>query len=310
MSMPLPAAVPPVPGPTADAADRRRHNLQGMAWMVAAMAAFAVEDALVKAVARQLPVGQLLLLFGLGGMAVFAAVAAWPGRRGVPLRHPAVWSKTMRVRAVFELVGRLFYVLAVALTPLSSATAILQATPVLVVLGASLWFGERVGWRRWAAIAAGLAGVLLVLRPAGDDFSWGSVLAVVGVLGFAGRDLASRAVPPVLGTPHLGFYGFATVGVAGVLYGLWRQQAWVWPAGPTALGLVAAIAVGAAAYACLMKAMRTGDVAVVTPLRYTRLLFGVALGVGVFGERVDGPMLLGGAVIVAAGLLIAWDSRR
>ena len=62
--------------------------------------------------------------------------------------------------------------------------------------------------------------------------------------------------------------------------------------------------------ACLMKAMRTGDVSTVAPFRYTRLLFGVALGVAVFDERIDGPMLAGCAIIVGAGLAIAWDGRR
>ena len=108
--------------------------------MVAAMAAFALEDAFVKAAARHLPIGEVLMLFGLGGMLVFAA---FPNRGGAPLFHRAAVSAPMLVRAAFEFVGRLFYVLAVALTPLSSATAILQATPVLVVLGASVYFRER-----------------------------------------------------------------------------------------------------------------------------------------------------------------------
>ena len=275
--------------------------------MVVAMAAFAIEDALVKHAARELPIGELLVIFGLGGALLFAALAR---RDGVPLFTAAVCSPSMAVRALFELVGRLFYVLAIALAPLSSATAILQATPVLVVLGASLYFGEQVGWRRWAAVAAGLVGVVIVLRPTADDFSALSVLALVGMAGFAGRDLASRAVPATLGTVHLGFYGFLTVVLAGVLYAAWQGQAFVWPGPVAALVLGAAIVVGALAYGCLMKAMRTGDIASVTPFRYTRLVFGIGLGVVVFDERVDAPMLLGCAVIVIAGMLIVWDGRR
>lgn len=275
--------------------------------MVLAMAAFALEDALVKQAARTLPIGQILVVFGAGGALVFAVLAKYSGDA---LWKPEVVSAAMRVRFVFELVGRLFYVLAIALTPLSSATAILQATPVLVVLGGSLYFGERVGWRRWCAVVAGLAGVLVVLRPTSDDFSALSMLTVVGMIGFAGRDLASRAVPRALGTHHLGFYGFLTVLLAGVLYTAWDGRAFVWNATSAWLALVGAIAVGVLAYAGLMKAMRTGDIATVTPFRYTRLLFGVGLGVALFGERVDAAMLLGCTVIAAAGLLIAWDGRR
>ena len=112
-------------------------NFKGICWMVAAMGAFALEDAFVKAAARHLPIGQLLMMFGLGGMLAFAA---FPRRGGVGLLHVAARSKAMLVRAGFEFIGRLFYVLAIALTPLS--------TPVLVVPGASLYFGEKVGWRR------------------------------------------------------------------------------------------------------------------------------------------------------------------
>ncbi len=294
------------PAPAA-APGHRGSNLQGIAWMVLAMAAFAVEDALVKRAARELPIAQVLMMFGAGGALVFAAAGL---RHGVPLWHPDVRSRTMGIRAVFELTGRLFYALAIALTPLSSATAILQATPVLVVLGARIFFQERVGWRRWCAVVVGLAGVLIVLRPASSDFSWLSLLTVVGVIGFAGRDLASRAVPATLDTRHLGFYGFVTVVVAGALYAPWEGRPFVLPGGAAALVLAAACAVGAGAYAALMKAMRTGDIATVTPFRYTRLLFGVGLGALAFDERVGPQMALGCGVILAAGLLIAWDGWR
>lgn len=281
-------------------------NLRGIGWMVASMAGFALEDALVKAAARQLPIGQLLLLFGAGGMLAFAI---FPRRGAAGLFHEAVLSRAMCVRAVFEFVGRLFYVLAIALTPLSSATAILQATPVLVVLGASLCFGERPGRLRWIAVMGGLAGVLVVLRPSAADFSWLSLLTVIGIVGFAGRDLASRAVTPVLRTRHLGFYGFLIIVMAGAVYAAWEGRAFVRVDSASGAQLSGAVAAGVVAYSCLMKAMRTGDVATVTPFRYTRLLFGVGLGVIMFGETIDPPMLLGCAIIVGSGLLLAWGRR-
>jgi len=282
-------------------------NLRGVLWMVAAMAAFSLEDALIKQVTRSLPVGEVLMAFGFGGALLFA-LAAW--RSHTPLFVPEVVSPAMRVRAGFELVGRLFYVLAVTLTPLSSTTVILQATPVLVVLGGSLVFKERVGALRWAAVVAGLTGVLLILRPGADAFSPYSLLTLIGMAGFAGRDLASRAAPRTLGTVHLGFFGFVTVVVAGALYAVWDGRAFLWPDAPTAAMLAGSVLIGTSAYAALMKAMRTGDIATVTPFRYTRLLFGVGLGVLAFGEHLDSNMLLGSVVIASAGLLIAWDGRR
>jgi drug/metabolite transporter (DMT)-like permease len=220
----------------------------------------------------------------------------------------------MRVRALFEVIARLFYFLAVALTPLSTATAIMQATPVLMVVGASLWFGERVGWLRWSAVATGLLGVLVVLRPTAEDFSPLSLLAVAGMIGFAGRDLASRAAPSSFGTRRLGFFGFLAIAVAGGLYTLWDRLvlgggAFVVPDRPTLAILAAAILIGALAYAALMRALRSGEITAVAPFRYTRIFFGVGAGVLLFDERLDAVMLIGCAIVLAAGLLVAWDVR-
>lgn len=283
-----------------------RDNLAGILWMIASMAAFAVEDAFIKTATRHLPVGQVLILFGAGGAIVFAFLAR---RSGSQLFSAQAYSRIMLVRASFELVGRLFYVLAVALTPLSSATAILQATPIMVVLGGMLFFGEGVGWRRWAAIVAGLIGVLIILRPGASDFSALSVLAVIGTLGFAGRDLASRAAPVALTTWLLGLYGFLAVFGAGLIFSWWDHQQFVWLTSANALVMAAAVGAGVFGYAALMKAMRTGSISAVTPFRYTRMLFGITLGVVIFGERLDGPMVLGGVVIIASGLLIWWQSK-
>nr|WP_226898237.1 DMT family transporter [Mangrovicoccus algicola] len=294
-------------GGTGGAAAGPEGNLAGSLWMIAAMAAFALEDALIKGAAAALPPWQVLMLFGLGGAAVFAMAARL---RGEALLSAAAGSRAMRLRAVFEVTGRLFYMLALALTPLSSATVILQATPLLVVGAAALVLGERVGWRRWSAILIGLAGVLLILRPGTEGFSALSLLAVIGTLGFAGRDLASRVAPPSLGPAVLGFYGFLAVIVAGAALAVIDGTAPVRPGSGAALSLAGAVAAGTLAYGCLMVAMRTGDVSAVTPFRYTRLIFGIALGIVIFGERPDAAMIAGAGLIVLSGLFILWRGRR
>ena len=283
-----------------------RANLTGIFWMVASMAAFAVEDAFIKAATSQLPIGQVLILFGAGGAILFAYLAR---RSGASLLAGQAFPKIMIIRAGCELVGRLFYVLAIALTPLSSATAILQVTPIIVVLGAIAFFGETVGWRRWCAIVAGLIGVVIILRPAAADFSALSLLAVVGTLGFAGRDLASRAAPASISTWVLGLYGFLTVVVAGALFSIWDDKSFVWPSLANVMGLAAAVGVGVFAYVALMKAMRSGSISAVTPFRYTRLLFGISLGMVIFGERLDGPMVVGCLVVIGSGLFIWWQGK-
>jgi drug/metabolite transporter (DMT)-like permease len=284
-----------------------RNNLIGGMLMVVSMAAFSVEDALLKVIAETLPVGQILMIFGLIGAAVFTCAAKLNKDHLFPKE---VLSKPMRIRVLFEVLGRLFYMLAIALTPLSSATVILQATPVVVVAGAALVFGEKVGMRRWTAIFIGLLGVVIIIGPGTNSFSLLSVFAVLGVLGFAGRDLASRAAPANLSIFILGVYGFLSVVIAGALFSIWDEAAFVRPNIETYGYLAGSVFAGVIAYAGLMKAMRTGDVSAVTPFRYTRLLFGVALGVLLFGEQLSLAMWAGSGLIVMSGLFILWQGKQ
>jgi drug/metabolite transporter (DMT)-like permease len=216
----------------------------------------------------------------------------------------------MLFRAIFEFFGRLFFLLALALTPISSATAILQAAPLFVVLGARIFLGEKADFKTWMAILVGLAGVLIVLRPSADDFSALSLLAVIGTLGLVGRDLFSRTAPPSLTKEVLGFYGFSTMVIAGFCYAMWEGKAFV----PLQLAQIfmvgSAVVAGVFAYIALMTAMRTGSIGAVTPYRYSRLLFGLSIGVFVFGEKLDATMLIGCAVVIGAGLFIGWQNQR
>ncbi|MCH2165065.1 MAG: DMT family transporter [Marinovum sp.] len=292
---------------TPNIATDRRANLLGSLWMVAAMAGFAIEDALIKAATQTLPIGQVMVLFGCGGALVFSAMAR---RNGEPLVSSAVVSLPMVIRVIFEVFGRLCYSLSLALISLATTTVILQATPLVVVAGATLVFGEQVGWRRWAAIVIGLIGVIVIIQPGTDGFSALSILAILGMIGFAGRDLASRAAPAALSTSILGLYGLLAIAVAGAGYTLWSDKPFGQPNGTTLIYLAGTVLFGVLAYASLMKAMRTGEVSAVTPLRYTRLLFGIALGVLVFGETLTAAMLLGGALIVLSGLFILWRGQK
>ncbi|HKL06392.1 MAG TPA: DMT family transporter [Roseovarius sp.] len=292
---------------TPDFGSDRRANLVGSLWMVAAMAAFAVEDAFIKAASVTLPIGQVLVVFGTGGAIVFFLLAQL---NGDTLYNSDVVSRPMRIRALFEITGRLFYGLAIALTPLSAATVILQAAPLVVVAGAALIFREKVGWRRWAAIFIGLAGVIVIIKPGTDSFSALSILALIGMIGFAGRDLASRAAPVSISTNILGIYGFLSVIVAGVVFALWDGAAFRWPSWHVSVFLLGAILAGVVAYTSLMKAMRTGEVSAVTPFRYTRLVFGIALGIVVFGEQLSLSMIVGSGLIVLSGLFILWRGKK
>lgn len=280
-------------------------NLRGSLWMMGSMAGFALEDAFLKGAAGAVPLGEVLVIEGLLGIIWFSAQALRAGAAPLPR---AVLSRTMALRSAFEVVGRLFYALALALTPISVASAILQATPLVVVTGAALIFRETVGALRWSLIGAGFLAVLVILQPGPEGFSALSLLAVVGMLGFAGRDLATRAAPPALSNAQLGVAGFAVLMISGLLI-LSVTGGVVLPSGE-GLGLLAgASGFGIAGYAALTRAMRTGEVSAVTPFRYTRLVFAMALGVLVFGERPEGHTLLGAALIVACGVALLTRAR-
>ena len=265
--------------------------------MVAAMAAFALEDLCIKLATASVPVWQVLGTFGVGGTLAFAALAR---RAGEPALGGGPVSRALVVRCLFEVTGRLFFTLSLAYTTLSATSAILQATPLVVVLGSVLFLGERVGRRRWCAIACGFAGVLLILRPGLDGFTAASLLAVAGTIGFAGRDLATRASPPSLSNRQLGVYGFCALAAAGLLC-VPLDPRLVAPSPTAWAALGGATLIGVLAYAALTAAMRTGEVSVVSPFRYVRLVFAMLLGAAVFGERPDAWTLLGSAIVVGSG---------
>ncbi|ALG90181.1 MULTISPECIES: DMT family transporter [Actibacterium] len=286
-------------------------NFRGILLMVAAMAGFAVEDMFIKRAAETLPVGQILLILGFGASTIFSVMAL---RRGQRLFSRSLLSRPVMLRNGGEVVGTFGLVTAIALTPISSASAILQATPLVVTLGAALFLGEQVGWRRWSAIAVGLAGVLLVIRPGLEGFRPASLFALFGVFGLATRDLATRATPRSVSSLQLSAYGFAMLvplGAALLIIAAPPQPV----SAVNGARLAGAIAMGAVSYYALVEAMRVGDVSVITPFRYSRLLFALIIGTLAFGERPDAMTLIGSAVIIGSGLYTfarerALSSRR
>ncbi|MBT8408455.1 MAG: DMT family transporter, partial [Alphaproteobacteria bacterium] len=249
--------------------------------MILAMAGFALEDAFIKLAAGGLPLGPIVALFGLGGFLFFAGLKA---ARGGALITADSFAPAILWRALTEVIGRAGYFLGITLTPLSNASSILQASPLFVTLGAALVFGERVGWRRWLAIGMGFLGVLIVLRPGLEGFTAASLFTVVGTLGFAARDLGTRAAPKSLNNLQLAAYGFVVLIPTGLVLSLFTGPAAL-PDAATYAFIAAAIVFGITGYYGITVAMRRGEIAVVTPFRYTRLIFALILGFAMFGER-------------------------
>ncbi|WP_281289538.1 DMT family transporter [Puniceibacterium confluentis] len=290
----------------ADAASR--DNLRGSAFMVAAMIGFGLEDAFFKGATASggISPGVATVQFGLLAMALFAALTRVQGRR---LWNPAYVQRALLIRTAFEIVGRLFFALALAYTPLSTTTAILQAAPLAVMAGAALILGEKIGPRRWAAMAVGFVGVLLIVRPSPAGIEANAIFALLGMIGFAGRDLATRTSPAQVHSSQLGLLGFAVVTFAGLVIIAFEPGAPGLPTTSAALAICGTAVCGVLAYSALTAAMRTGEVSVVAPFRYSRLIVALVLAVTLFGERPDMMTLVGAAIIVLSGLYTLLPAR-
>lgn len=282
-------------------------NLRGAVLMALAMAGFALEDMFIKLLADTVPVGQILVMLGLGGAVAFGIIAH---RKGQQVLSPALLSRTILIRNLAEMIGTIGFVLGFVLASLATASAILQAAPLFVTLGAVVFFGEKVGWRRWSAILAGFIGVMLIVRPGMAGFEPASILAVIGVLGLAGRDLATRAVPRSISSYHVSTWAFFMLIPAGIFLMLAMGEAPVRLEFAQLIKLGSALGIGVFAYYGIVAAMRIGEMSFVTPFRYSRMLFALIIAVLVFDERPDGLTLIGAGIIICAGLFTLWRERK
>ena len=276
----------------------RSENLTGILLMLAAMALFAVEDLFLKLAAADLPIGQIILISGALGLPVFVGMA-WRQGQGILVKdalQPAVIARNLG-----EMVAAAAYVAALAAVPLGTVAAVLQALPLFMTMGAALVFGEKVGWRRWTAILVGFAGVLLVIQPGAEGFRVEALLVLISVAGIVVRDLAARAIPARVSTAQVSAWGLMSVTVLGL--GMIAATGDVRAVtGTEAAVLLGAVVFGTAGYWAVTAATRTGEVSVVAPFRYARLVFSMGIGVVFLAERPDLLTLVGAAVIVGSGL--------
>jgi drug/metabolite transporter (DMT)-like permease len=275
-----------------------KENLRGIMLMVASMLAFALEDMFVIWASDRLSTGQILAFIGTVGGLAFAAVAVAQRQR---LWTPDFWNRAVIWRNAGEVAGTFGFINALALVPLSTVAAILQAMPLAVTLGAALFLREAVGWRRWTAITVGFIGVLIVIRPGTAGFDPNALWAVLTVAGLSARDVATRRVPKAISTLQLSVWGFLVVALLGIVMEAAGGRA-VMP-NPGEWGvLTGAVVFSVLGYWAITAAMRLGEVSAITPFRYSRLVFALIIGALVFGERPDAATLLGAALIIASGL--------
>lgn len=266
--------------------------------MLLSMAVFTLNDAATKMLATSMGVGQIIFLRGFIAT-VLLLILAW--RRGLFRRIRGLFEPVIWLRMLFDAGSSILYILALAHMPLPNLVAIYQAMPFAVTMGAALFLGENVGWRRWAAIAVGFTGVLIIVQPGTDAFNIFS-LVVLSAVALAGiRDLVTRRMSPDVSTLSVALVTAIGSCAGGALL--------MWPAGgmePVVLNewllLFSAAFFLALGYQMIVLAVRDGEISFVAPFRYSALLWAGILGFLIFGDLPDRPMLVGAALIVGSGL--------
>ena len=211
-------------------------------------------------------------------------------------------------RCVSEMVGGLALVVALANSALSTVTAIMQTAPLVLSIMAVLFLKEVIGVSRVLAILFGFLGVLIIIRPSAGEFDIYTVCALIGVIGLAGRDFSARLLPDNVSVIGLSFFGSLSVILAGVILMVF-SGGWVLPNPKETFYCVTMAASGGVGLWCMSTSIRLADVSAVSPYRYTRIIFGTVAGVIIFDEKIDTLTILGGLIIVVAGLY-GWSRER
>ncbi len=281
-------------------------NTRGAILMMLSMAAFTLNDTLIKTVSADVPLFQAVFLRGLLTTAMIATIAALRGAFRVRLRG-ADW-RVIGYRTIGELGSTIAYLVALFHMKIGSVVAILQSLPLAITLAGAVFFHEQVGWRRYLAILVGLFGVMMIVQPGMAGFNGYSVLALVAVAFVVLRDLSTRAlgasVPSILVALSASL-SVTLLGAAGTVFKGWQ------PVTTSALMALSGAAVFiVAGYMFAVMVMRVGNIAFVSTFRYSALLWGLTLGFAVFGEVPDRLTVIGSLIVVGMGLFTLYRENR
>lgn len=281
----------------------RNATLAGIVMMLLGILLFSLNDVMGKWLVATYTVGQVLLLRSAAALAVIAPFVVKQGiRRTLRPERPGL--QVLRV-ALGSCEVALFY-WAVSYLPLADTMTLWLAAPVWAVVLAALLLGERVDAGRWLAVVAGFVGVAIALNPSGQSLSMPAIIALVGSFSFAAMMITGRQLR---GTPDVTLVAWQTLGaflmgVALLPFG------WVTPslADAALLGLLGIVAM--AAHLCVTRSLKLAEASVVVPYQYTLIVWALVFGWLVFGDWPTPTMLLGAALIIAAGMALLMLERR
>lgn len=280
--------------------------------MMCSMASFVVNDTIMKLVLQDVPLFQAIVVRGIFAVS-FLALLCW--QQGLFAQKPngrstasllCTWPVILRTAG--EAGGTFFFLTALTYLPLANVTAVLQILPLTITLSAALFFGERVGWRRYSAIVVGFIGVMFIIKPGAEGFSIFSLYALIATLCVTVRDIATRMLPH--DTPSL----LVSLATAVAIFTLGLVGSAVTPWMPIENLHIAMLAAAAAVvilgYQFSVLTMRNGDVSFIAPFRYSVLIWALILGYLVFGEVPDGWATIGCVLVVGGGLFTFYRERQ
>ena len=273
-------------------------NARGSTIMIFSTLAFVLNDGLMKIILIELSVYQAIFLRGMITIPIMSIMALRTG--GIVFKSTRRDKIIILARVAAEVLATFCFLTALRHMPLGNVTAILQAVPLFVTVAAVLLLNDTLGWRRWIAVTAGFFGVLVIVRPGLEGFSIYSFWALGAVICVTVREIATRQLSedipslPVALMTAIAICGFGAINLTG--------QNWV-PLEATHLGYLTAAGIAiVAGYLFSVMAVRIGDISFVSQFRYTGMIWAVAFGFLLFGDRPDLATILGTIIIIIAGL--------
>ncbi len=269
-----------------------------MACMIGGGLLLTMNDGVVKWLSGDYQVGQILTFRGAAAVILITGVLLWRREFNIfEVRYP----KVQLLRAVLMIASTFLFVNGLRLMPLADTVAVAFVGPIFVTALAPILLSERVGWRRWSAVLVGFAGVLIILRPSGDGLHWAALLPAGAALCGACRDLLTRGISHGEASGTTLFYSTLGVALAGAVT---APFGWQTPAlADLGLFVVAGMLLSIAHFLHI-ETFRFAEAAVVTPFKYSALLWAMAIGFLVWGDIPDNRTLLGAALLIGSGLYI------
>ncbi|MCL4069041.1 DMT family transporter [Pseudomonas sp. GX19020] len=280
---------------------------RGIALMLLAMLAFAINDTIIKLLLADMPLPQAMVVRGVPACTMLGLLA-W--RAGAFSHLPKGRDrKFLILRSFGEVAGTLTFLGALTHMQLANVTAILQSVPLAATAAAALFLGEKVGWRRALAVAIGFIGVLIVIRPGEDGLDPWAFLVLLSVACVVCRDLITRQISRDVPAALVGLGAAIMVLTLSIVWSAFVPWQPVTPR-HLLLALVGGFFM-TMAFVSLVGALQSGDVSMTAPLRYSQLLWATLLGWLVFDHLPDIVTLAGAALIVASGVFtILREARR